>query len=78
MEAVVKRKKNWIGHVVRGEGLLRDVIEGRMEGKRPRGRPRIGMIRKLMKGSYITMKRRVKDREKWRVWMSGTCREAGP
>ena len=33
VKAVVKRKKNLIGHVVRREGLLRDVFEGRMESK---------------------------------------------
>ena len=32
------RKKRWIGHILRGEGLLKEVIEGRMEGKRGRGR----------------------------------------
>src|SRR5206468_5891612 len=41
MKTVFKRKKNWIGHVLRGDGLLRDVLEGRMMGKRVRGRPRI-------------------------------------
>ena len=35
-----------------GEGLLKEVIEGKMEGKRPRGRPRIGMLDELKKGSY--------------------------
>ena len=43
-ETIVRRKKNWIGHILRGEGLLKDVIEGRMEGKPPRDRKRIGMI----------------------------------
>ena len=32
------RKKSWIGHILRGNGLLKEVIEGRMEGKRARGR----------------------------------------
>ena len=27
--SVIRRKKNWIGHVVRGEGLMKDVLEGR-------------------------------------------------
>ena len=76
VETVVKRKKCWIGHVVRGDGLLKHVLEGRMEGKRPRGRPRIGMIDDLKEGSYATMKRRAEDREGWRVWLPGTCRRA--
>ena len=25
------RKRNWIGHIVRGEGILKDVLEGRMK-----------------------------------------------
>ena len=60
LEVIAKRKKAWIGHVVRGDGLLKLVIEGRMEGKRPRGRPRMGMIDDIMMGSYEHMKRRVK------------------
>src|SRR3954466_8772918 len=31
LEAVVKRKKNWIGYVMRDDGLLKLVIEGRMK-----------------------------------------------
>ena len=34
-------KKRWIGHVLRGDGLMREVLEGRLIGKRPKGRPRI-------------------------------------
>ena len=69
---IEKRKKNWIGHIVRGNGLLKLVLEGRMEGKRPRGRPRIGMIDELKEGSYVSMKRRAEDREKWKVWIPRT------
>jgi len=36
ISVIRNRQKNWIGHVLRGEGLLREV----MEGKRARGRPR--------------------------------------
>jgi len=59
------RKKNWIGHVLRGEGLLKDVVEGRMEGKRARGRPRKGMLYELMVESYGIMKRKAKNRGEW-------------
>ena len=38
-----------------------------MEGKRPRSRPRIGMIDELIEGSYVSMKMRAVIR---------TCRKA--
>ena len=34
VETIVRRKKNWIGHIMRGDGLMKEVIEGKMEGKR--------------------------------------------
>ena len=52
---------------MRGDGLFKLVIEGRMEGKRPKGRPRMGMMDDIMMGSYEHMKRRTLDREGWRV-----------
>ena len=82
-----ERKKNWIGHVLRGDGLFRDVLEGRMFGSRPRGRPRMDMIDELRevmmmedgkkkKQSPESMKRRAEDREGWRVFVPRTCRKA--
>jgi len=29
-EVIWRRKQNWIGHILRGESLLREVIDGRM------------------------------------------------
>ena len=49
--------------MVRGDGLWKLVIEGRMEGKRPRGRPRTGMIDDILMGSYEYTKTRALDRE---------------
>src|SRR5258708_39887187 len=68
IRTIYQRKKNWIGHVLRGDGLLRDVLEGRMLGKRlPRGRrPRRGMIDDLMEGWLVKMKRRAEGRQEWR------------
>jgi len=51
MDVVCKRKKNWIGYVLRGENLLRKVIDGRMIGKRPRGRKRLGMVNEFLRES---------------------------
>jgi hypothetical protein len=73
VDIIIERKKNWIGHVLRGDSLMRLVLEGRMEGKRPRGRPRRGMIDDISEGSYVTMKRRAEDRSEWRAWLPRTC-----
>ena len=48
VETIVRRKKNWIGHIMRGDGLMKEVMERKMEDKRERGRKRIGMIDELM------------------------------
>ena len=47
VELIRERKKKWIGHVIRGEGLLREVIEGRIEGKKTTGKPRAKMLDEL-------------------------------
>jgi len=36
IETLERRRKNWIGDVLSGYGLLGEILEG----KRPRGRPR--------------------------------------
>jgi hypothetical protein len=34
------RQRKWIGHIVRGDTMLRKIIEGRMEGRKTCERPR--------------------------------------
>jgi len=62
-----------IGHILRHEKLLMDVMKGKMQERRPRGRPRIGMLNELNKGSYGQMKRRAEDREGWKCRIPETC-----
>src|SRR6267154_1866561 len=47
IRTISQRKKNWIRYMLRGDGLLRDVMEGRVIGKRRQGQPRKGMISDL-------------------------------
>jgi len=51
--------------VLRSEGLLREIMEGRMEGKRVRVRskPRNEMLDELMVESYGNMKRKAENRD---------------
>ena len=76
IDTIRKRKKNWIGHVVRGEGFLKLVLEGRMEGRKTRGRPRVSMIDDLLEEFCEEMKHRAQDREDWRRWQPRTCSNA--
>ena len=76
LNRITKTKKRWIGHIVRGDGLLKEVIEGRIDGRRPSGRKRIGMLSELKEDGYAKMKRRADNRETWRSWMPRrTCRQ---
>jgi len=59
-----------------GEGLLKVVLERIIEGKRPRSRPRLGMIDELIEGSSGDIKRMEEDRQNLKLWMTqGTCRK---
>jgi len=56
----------WNGRILRHENMLRTVLEGRLKGKRTRGRKRIKILDDIMTGTYAQMKRRAEDREEWR------------
>ena len=53
INSIQQRKHKWLGHVLRHDGLLHRILEGRMEGKRGRGRRRQRMTDDIMgKESY--------------------------
>jgi len=67
---IKERQKTWIGHVSRSGNLLQRVIEGRTQGKRIRGRKRIGILSGLIgKEDYANLKRRAQDKNQWRNWI---------
>src|SRR6478609_7206700 len=62
IRTIWERKRNWIGHIVRGfneikpsysNGLMKLVLEGRLEGKRMRKRPRMGLLDDLVEESTL-------------------------
>src|SRR6218665_719463 len=74
MDVIWRRKKNWIGHILRGESLLREVTEGRIIGKRPRGKKRLGTLNEFLKeSSHAELKRKAENRKEWRIWKPRTC-----
>ena len=66
LNIISQRKHSWIGHILRHDGLLNTILEGRMEGKAARGRKRLNMLSDILKNdSYIAVKRRAEDRSQW-------------
>jgi len=54
--------------VLQHDGLLCDVLEGRVLGKRTRGRRKIQLINDLLeKKNYTDLKKAAEDRSVWRA-----------
>jgi len=51
-----ERQAEWIGHVMRGDRLLIDILEGRIKGKKQIGRPRCKTLDWMMNRSYQNLK----------------------
>jgi len=65
VSTIRRRQKNWIGHVLRRDSLLRTVLEGRMKGKKVPGRPRTMMLdwMKNKDRGFKDVKEKVKNRD---------------
>ena len=73
IDTIRGRQKNWICHILRGDSLLRTVLEGRMEGKRTRGRPRTMLLDWMMDKTenYQHVKEKARNGEAWHHWVPG-------
>ena len=77
LNSIWQRKHQWTGHVLRHDGLLHEINEGRMKGKPTRWR-RIQMLHDLANDGFVALKWATEDREGWRhrERMSKTCSTA--
>jgi hypothetical protein len=78
LHEIIKRKDNWIGHILRRNSLLREVIEGKIKGRievtRRRGRRRKQLLDDLGgRRGYSHLKEEALDRIKWRNRFGKGC-----
>ncbi|KAJ4447161.1 hypothetical protein ANN_09162 [Periplaneta americana] len=68
LKLIRKRKRNWLGHWLRSNCLLKDALEVMVNGKRVRGRKRYQIIDDIkIYGSYVETKRKAENRRDWRM-----------
>src|SRR6218665_3176006 len=72
MDIITIMQKDWIGHILRGNSLRREIKEGRTEGNR--GRPRQKLMDWMMEHGHGKLKEKAQHREEWSLW---TFRPAG-
>ena len=59
-----RRQRFCLGHTLRHGDLVPLVIEGRIIGKRPPGRPRVGMLNRVKNSiPYVAVRRLALDRQ---------------
>src|SRR6218665_2985835 len=58
------RQRNWMGHIMTGDSLQREIIEGRMTGNRGSRRPRQKLLDwMMMSEEYSKLKEEAQHRE---------------
>jgi hypothetical protein len=78
LHEIRKRKANWIGHILRTNCLLKEVIEGNIKGRievtKRRGRRRKQLLDDLWdRRGYSHLKEEAVDRIKWRNRFGRGC-----
>ena len=67
LELIKKMKRNWLGHWLRRNCLLKDAREGMVNGKNVRGRRYEKIDNIMINGLYEDTKRKAEKRVEWRM-----------
>ena len=66
----------YFGHLIRRNNIHRVLLEGKINGKRERGRPRASWVNNIIKWaglSYPDVIRTAQDRHRWKAMSSHPC-----
>jgi hypothetical protein len=78
LTTIKKRKMRWYGHINRSSGLANTIMQGPVDGKRGRGRPKLcwlDNIRKWTGKTVAELHRTAKDRRAWRETVCAAAQE---
>ena len=81
VKTIKKRKLSYYGHIRRHDTLQRKILEGKIEGKRGRGRRRKSWIGNIKEASGNEINRCceiAKNRDEWRSMVSNLLTEKEP
>ena len=71
IKTLIKRRNNLIGHILRHDGLMKKTVEGQVEGKKGKERPRTKYMKQVKKDvqekKYVDVKRLAGSRIKLRA-----------
>ena len=71
ISTIRNRQKNWLGHVLRGNSLMKIALEDRIVGKKTVGRPRVMLLNWLLdKSNNCRHHDLAQNRDAWRRWNS--------
>ena len=83
LKVIRKRQLNFFGHMIRKDGLEKQLLCGKINGVKSRGRQRTKYTDSLSgfvagkKASTIQLIRGADDREKWRAMIADVCNRPG-
>ena len=83
VQTIRRRQLHFLGHLYRKDGIEREILVGRIDGKRARGRQRTSYLGNLIEWTneenrqIVPFLRRADDRETWRAMVADVCNRPG-